>query len=389
MKNKNITFYQGAEIKQIHKKIIDVITKNEKKIKKLDNKINKLYEKNASIKRIIKLETKRFNIEQKIIRQKLNLEKLNAGKLEKLSLYQQFKKWFSNIKYGNQRIAWGFIFIIPWILGMLILFIPSLFTTFLWSFSKVELVTGGVKFSFIGIDNFVYLFTSYVIDNTNIFSVTLINFIQNLVIDLPIIIIFSILIAVMLNKKFKGHLIIKSIFFIPVIYNFRIIATTMTGSFGQLFEGSLSAQTTFVDSFTRFFLEIGIGDSLIEIVISSIERIFTIIDLSGIQILIFIAAIQAVPRHLYEAAEVEGATKYESFWKITVPMITPMILTASIYTVIDSFTRAPIFRFLEYSMTANRYGLASAISVSYFVINITIIGIIFLLFRGRVFYYDE
>ena len=138
-----------------------------------------------------------------------------------------------------------------------------------------------------------------------------------------------------------------------------------------------------------FFMEIGIGESLLDLVLSSVERIITIVNLSGIQILIFVAAIQSIPKHLYEAAEIEGATKYETFWKITVPMITPMILTAAVYTVIDSFTRAPIFRFLDYAMTDGRYGLAASISDSYFLINVVILGFKFLLFKGRVFYYDS
>ena len=126
-----------------------------------------------------------------------------------------------------------------------------------------------------------------------------------------------------------------------------------------------------------------------EIVLNAVSRIFTIVNLSGIQILIFIAAIQAVPNHLYEAAAVEGATKYESFWKITIPMITPMILTAAIYTVVDSFTRSPIIRYLDQAMSQGRNGLAAAMSLTYFLINLALVGVIFLLMRGRVFYYDE
>ncbi len=206
---------------------------------------------------------------------------------------------------------------------------------------------------------------------------------------LPIIIIFSILIAVLLNKKFKGHTIVKAIFFIPVIYNLTLINDTLTGGFGEYLTEQSTANILFVEQFTWFFLDLGLGQDLIEIVMNAVGRIFMIINLSGIQILIFIAAIQSIPEHLYEAAKIEGATKYEIFWKITIAMITPLILTAAIYTVIDSFARAPIFRFIKYATTSNKYGLAASISVLYFLINIAIIGLIYALMRKRVFYYED
>ena len=143
------------------------------------------------------------------------------------------------------------------------------------------------------------------------------------------------------------------------------------------------------NNYRAFFLDIGIGKDLMGIVLQAVDRIFMIVNLSGIQILIFIAAIQSIPVQLYEAAKMEGATKYVMFWKITIAMITPLILTAAIYTVVDSFTRAPIYRFLDFAMTQNRYGLAAGISVSYFIINIGIIAAIYLAMKGRVFYYDD
>ena len=272
---------------------------------------------------------------------------------------------------------------------MLLFFLPSFFQSIWWSFNSVTPSSNGLVFQFVGFDNYISLFRSYVINGNQVFSVQLYLFIQDLFIDLPIIIIFSILIAVFLSKPFKGHTIIKAIFFIPVIYNFTLISDTLTSGFGQYIDSSTGADQMFVQQLSSFFLEIGIGGSLIEIILQAVDRIFMIINLSGIQILIFIAAIQSIPNHLYEAAKIEGASKYVMFWKITISMITPFILTAAVYTVIDSFTRAPIYAFLDHAMNQNRYGLAAGISISYFLINIAIIGIVFLMMRKRVFYYDD
>lgn len=366
--------YQVKNIKKIlnyfDKKVIETTTKRKQK-------------------RVVKLSSKVIKIDMKIRRYQLTIEKLELGEQEKLSLLRKFKQGFSRIDYQKQNMIWGIIFILPWIFGMVVLFLPSLLKTFIWSFSEATLTPSGMQLEYVGIGKYVYLFSDYIIDGNNIFSVALLNFMEGLLIDLPVIIIFSILIAVMLNKPFKGHKLIKAIFFIPVVYNLAVITQTLTGTFGQHFTEAMQEDLSFVNQITRFFMDIGIGDSLLEIVLGAVRRIFTIVNLSGIQILIFVAAIQSIPSQLYEVAEIEGATKYEIFWKITIPMIMPMVLTAGVYTVIDSFNRSPILRFLQHAVAKSDYGLGAAISISYFVINLAFVGLIFLLFKGRVFYYDK
>jgi len=394
-KTKQIKYYVGEDLHKKKTKIENTIDNLKIKYNKVEEQLNLMFDKHKDgfskriQRKIVKLSTNLTKLDVTIKRNIANLDKLNNGELEKLSPIENFKHWFSHVEYRKQTMIWGFIFIIPWVLGMAILFIPSVIETLFWSFSNANLTPDGMQTSFVGIENFKYLFTEYVIDGNNVFSVSLLTFIEGLIIDLPIIIIFSILIAVLLNKKFRGHTVIKAIFFVPVIYNLAVITETLTGTFGQHFAETMQGDITFVNQITGFFMQIGIGDSLLEIVLGAVDRIFTIVNLSGIQILIFVAAIQSIPNHLYEAAEIEGATKYEIFWKITIPMITPMILTAAVYTVVDSFTRSPITRFLQTSVANGNYGLAAAISISYFVINLVIVGIVFMLFKGKVFYHDE
>lgn len=386
-----IRYYNDDKLPVIESKTLIKIQKNDDKTKFLTEKVEVLIknEDEKSVRKAIKIYTKIEKLKIAKIRLNQRLEKISNKTLEKLPLDIVIKEAFEAIPYKNQKIMWGVIFTTPWLIGMAIFFIPSVIDSIWWSFNTVSPSTNGLEMKFVGLQNYIDLFTKYVIDGNVVFSVQLYMFLQDLLIDLPVIIIFSILIAVLLNKKFKGHKIIKAIFFIPVIFNFALISETLTKGFGQYIDSATNVDQMFVTQLTNFFLEIGLGNSLMEIVLQAVDRIFTIVNLSGIQILIFIAAIQAIPNQLYEAAKMEGASKYEIFWKITISMITPMILTAAIFTVVDSFTRAPIYRFLDYAMVQNRYGLAASISISYFGINILIVGLVFLLMKGKVFYYDD
>lgn len=391
MRQKVTKYYDKTQLEKLQSKTVKIIEKLELEQKKNDEKIDELIKKDEqkNIKKIVKLADKNQRIKIKLTRLNERLNQIKNKNLVVLSVSKKIGLWFSGIPYKKQKYVWGIIFTTPWLIGMILFFVPSFAKSIWWSFNTVAPSNDGLMISFVGIENYIELFRSYVVDGNSVFSVELYLFVQNLIIDLPIILIFSILIAIFLNKPFKGHNVIKAIFFIPVIYNFTLISDTLSKGFGQYIDSSTGADQMFVQQLSAFFLDIGIGKSLMGIVLQAVDRIFMIVNLSGIQILIFIAAIQSIPVQLYEAAKMEGATKYVMFWKITIAMITPLILTAAIYTVVDSFTRAPIYRFLDFAMTQNRYGLAAGISVSYFIINIGIIAAIYLAMKGRVFYYDD
>ena len=391
MTNKPIRYYEPAQLEQLKTKTLLKLKNNQARMLLNEKRIQTLLNENPKkyVRQIVKLSDDIQKLKIKNSRLTNLLEEIQTGKVEVISPIKKTKQAFSNIPYRKQKYVWGILFSLPWMIGMAVFFLPSFIKSIWWSFNNVVPTSNGLQVTFVGIQNYIELFKSYVIDGNTVFSVELYLFIQNLVIDLPIILIFSILIAVFLNKPFKGHKLVKAIFFIPVIYNITLITDTLSKGFGQYIDDSTGTSQMFVQQITSFFLEIGLGQSLMGIVLNAIDRIFMIVNLSGIQILIFIAAIQSIPNQLYEAAKMEGATKYEIFWKITMAMITPLILTAAVFTVVDSFTRAPIYRFLDFAMTQNRYGLAATISISYFAINVAIIGIVFLLMKGRVFYYDD
>ena len=380
---------------EITKKIEHIETKKKNLEKKLD-KLNDLYielSQKKNFRRSVAINKKRGRLISKIQHCKNDLEYLRNNEVEKINIFKKINNNFKRMPYRKQKQIFGVLFVIPWFIGFAVFFASSLGTTLWWSLNEMAPKQGGgFNFIFSGLENYINLFTKETLSGTTVLEV-LTSSIIDILIDLPTIIIFSIFIAVLLNTKFKGHQLVKAIFFIPVVYNMTVINNTMSGTFGALFGAEMDSGFQLSNTFSNFLMQIGIGGGLVEFLMSAVDRIFLIINKSGIQIIMFIAALQSIPNHLYESAKVEGATKYEMFWKVTIPMVSPMILTTLVYTIVDSFGSSDIMNFLTVNsqgttMATNQPGMYSAISVVYFLINLLIIVFGFLLLRKRVFYYD-
>lgn len=321
----------------------------------------------------------------------LVLKQKNEVKRE--TFLQQVKRRFKETPYQKQKQIFGIIILLPWAIGLFLFFLLPMFSTIWWSFNDmIPKQGGGFSFDFIGIGNYIALFTSETLAGSTVLEV-LTSSVIDILIDLPTIIIFSVFIAVLLNTKFKGHQIVKAIFFIPVIYNLTVVNNTLQGTFGQLLGSGFEEGFQLSGSFNSFLMNVGVGGGLVEFLMDAVDRIFQIVNKSGIQIIMFLAALQSIPNHLYESAKVEGATKYEMFWKVTIPMVSPMILTTLVYTIVDSFSSSDIMNFLTVNsqgttMATNQPGLYSAISILYFLINVMIIVFAFVILRKKVFYYD-
>lgn len=369
-----------AELEKIETQYVQTVQKTQEKKRK-------------SAKKVFAISKKMARLQVKLQRVTIDILRLEEGTYVHFSNWDKLMRYFRQMPYEKQKVVFGLLFLLPWIIGFIIFFATPMVTTVWWSLNNMTVAQGGgFTYEYIGLGNFIALFTSETLAGTTV-SEVLTRSIIDIVIDLPTILIFSLFIAVLLNTRFKGHEIVKAIFFIPVIFNMTVINNTLTGTFGQLFDSNLDDGFILSQQFSGFLMQIGIGNNLVEFLTSAVDRIFTIVNMSGIQILIFIAALQSIPPHLYEAAKVEGATQYEMFWKITMPMVSPMILTTAVYTIVDSFATSDIMRFMTVNsqgttMATNQPGLYSAISIIYFLANALIILIIFGLMRKAVFYYD-
>lgn len=289
--------------------------------------------------------------------------------------------------YAEQKALWGFIYVLPWLLGFLLFFLIPLVSSLRYSLSSIEANANGMNISFIGISNYVEALTV----NTS-FNRTLTTSIVNMVINVPLIVIFSLFLAVLLNQKFVGRAIARSIFFLPVILASGVIANLETTSLVQAINeqnagGAVSGLGT--SELTRIMLNSGVSENVVAYLTSAVDRIYQIVSQSGVQILIFLAGIQSVSPQLYEASKIEGATGYEAFWKITLPMVSPLILVNVIYTIIDSFSRSEMTTLIrETGFTNFNFGLSSAMAWIYFLAIMVILSIITFFISKRIFYQE-
>ncbi len=291
--------------------------------------------------------------------------------------------------YAEQKALLGFLFVLPWLLGFIFFFIIPLVNSFRYSLSKIEASSSGMKISFIGFENYINALTV----NTS-FNRTLTESIINMVVNVPLIVIFSLFLAVLLNQKFIGRSIARSIFFLPVILASGVIMTLETSSLVQAVNdqnqgsgGAIHALGAY--ELAGLMLDAGVSESIVNYLTSAVERIYQIVSQSGVQILIFLAGIQTIAPQLYEASKMEGATGYEAFWKITFPMVSPLILVNMIYTIIDSFSRNEMTDLIKETGFANfDFGLSSAMAWLYFVSIMLILLISSYIVSRKVFYQE-
>ncbi len=283
---------------------------------------------------------------------------------------------------------WGFIYVLPWLIGFIFFFFVPLISSLRFSLSKVEANSGGIIVNFIGFKNYVEALTV----NTS-FNRILTESITNMVVNVPLIVIFSLFLAVLLNQKFVGRTLARAIFFLPVILASGVIMALDSTSLVQAVNDS-NAGGPVVGGLRSFELSMmmedaGVNESIINYLTGAVDRIYQIVSQSGVQILIFLAGIQTISPQLYEASKMEGATGYEAFWKITFPMVSPLILVNVVYTIIDSFSRNAMTDLIkETGFTAFNFGLSSAMAWIYFLAVSLILLISSYLISRKVFYYD-
>ncbi|MCS7458961.1 sugar ABC transporter permease [Paenibacillus doosanensis] len=261
----------------------------------------------------------------------------------------------------------GSLFIAPWVIGFLAFIAFPLAYSFYMSFNRVKITASGVEYSPVG---FQYYREILFADGGLLYN-DLLPFLRQALIMIPVIVVFSLLIAILLNQKFFGRSFFRVIFFLPVIFS--------TGQIIQEFitqgEGTLALVQEFeVGSYINTYLPKAWAAPLVSVISSFV----LILWYSGVQILIFLAGRQTISTSVYEAARIDGADPWETFWKITLPGLTPFILLNLIYTVVDLFT-FPSNPIISKVNTTN-YGLSSALAWIYFMIVLIFLGIVLYIF---------
>ncbi len=270
----------------------------------------------------------------------------------------------------------------PWMIGFLMFYLSPIIKVIFNSAQTIKITDTGLETMFVGVDNFLNIFT---LDPE--FNEILITSIVTALSSLPFIVIFSLLMAVLLNMEFKGRGIARVIFILPLILGVDLImtlgqVTDANELAGNMDVGNVGLQAKQLET---LLLNSSIPESVSNLLITMVNGIFSIVSASGVQILIFLSALQSINPALYEVAKIEGANGYETFWKVTIPSIVPMIVMVVIYTLIDLFYRAPIAeKIYDAAFIEGNFGVSAAMSVTYLVIIFIILGIVMLLSKKAV-----
>ncbi|MFW6308519.1 MAG: carbohydrate ABC transporter permease [bacterium] len=302
-----------------------------------------------------------------------------------------FNKLKPDLNLKQREGIIGYIFILPFIIGFIGFVLAPIIQSIMFSINEIEITGSGFTLNSIGLDNFEYALmenADFIPELITTFSVMLNNVFW--------ILVFSFFAANLLNQKFRGRLLARVIFFLPVIVSAGVVAQMEQSSYmvGMMQESVQEGAGSFLSGgvMMDFLMQLRLPPVFMELIMEAVDRIPEIINDSGIQILIFLAGLQSIPSALYEAAKVEGATKWENFWLITLPLLSPLILTNIIYTIVDFFV-APGNTIVELirstSFEGRGFGAASAMSWIYFSIILVILAIIIKLASKFVFYHEE
>lgn len=290
-------------------------------------------------------------------------------------------KFKSRLSLKKRQAAAGYVFIFALILGVLFVFIPSLAKTVQFSLNEITITGEGYTLSYKGIE----YYSAALSEDAN-FIPLLRSSLTSLIVDMAVILVFSLFIASLLNQQFKGRIVARIIFFIPVILSTGAIVEADTSIMGFIENTAVdTGNTADLSEFMQFselLTSLNFSDTLINIIVSAVSRIYDVVCASGIQIFILLAGLQEIPASLYEAASVEGCSGWESFWKITFPMISPQIAVAVIYTIVDACSQSsPLFSYMhEVAFNRNQFGLSTAMSIIYlFCLAIIILIVFFIL----------
>ena len=284
----------------------------------------------------------------------------------------------------KQRIFWGYVFMSPWLLGTAILLLWPLGRSLLLSFQKMTDIVG-LQTEWLGPGNYVEAFREDVE-----FLPRLLGSMQELAINLPLILVFSVVMALLVARVQRGQTFLRAVFFLPVVIGSAGVITEMlrAGAGEEVVSGTtaplLAAMGESADASSQ---------AIVAPIQAVVNRLTLILWHTGVQILLFVAGLNSVSPSMYEAAQVDGASSWESFWKITLPMLSPVILVAAIYTIVDSFTD-PLNAVVDYIMQVSielrlRLDYGAALGWLYFAFIFVIILVLLQISKRMVFYMGE
>lgn len=245
----------------------------------------------------------------------------------------------SSVKIGSSRLKkrkgrWGYLFILPWLLGFTLFFLFPAFESLYYSLNSLKMSANGFTANWVGLDNYAFMLL-----RDAKFLPLLTDELIEMAYRVPLITILSLFIAVLLNRPFKGRTFFRSVFFLPVIITSGVVYVML--------QGIINSNTLSGTQNAYIFQSQGLADvmrsagrlsaGLIGSISGLVNRVFSILMECGVQILLFLSGLQKIPVSTYEASVIEGAGAWDNFWRITLPLSLPIMLLNVVYTIIDSF----------------------------------------------------
>lgn len=301
-----------------------------------------------------------------------------------------FVPWSRNYKtIASRRARTGFLFMLPFLIGFIAFLMKPLLQSVVMSMSEISLVPGsGYDMKNVGIANF-----NYALRVDAGFSGSLVRSVTKMITNTLAIMVLSFVLAVIINGEFRGRLLVRAILFLPVILYSGILPdienTTSTYKMmaGVAEEVTQSGGVNLSQGLQDLLVVSGMGAGVFDFLFRLIDSIYEIVMSSGIQIVVFLSGLQTIPQSMYEAASIEGCSAWECFWKITFPMICPLMLVNCIYTIVDCFMRNDneVMQWIGQVMySQGKLGPAAAMSWLYFAVAAAFIGISTLIIRKGV-----
>ena len=305
------------------------------------------------------------------------------------------------VSLNRRKARAGWLFVLPFVLGFVLVYIPIIYESIKYSFYNYRVVSGvagGLVKEFVGWTNY----SDALFKDSN-FVQTLLTGLTEILFDIPAILIFSLFVAVILNQKMVGRAAFRAIFFLPVVVSTGLMESVLRASYSFAATGGMDVgeQASAAEKLSKtmaiegllhnVFENLGFGVGLVDYIIKAVAKISDIINRSGVQILIFLAALQSISPAIYESCEIDGATSWETFWKITFPMVSPMILVNAVYTIIDNFTTDSnsVMNVIEKTYIGtltNAKHVSSAMGWMYFLVVLLIVAVVAGIISAYVFY---
>ena len=279
---------------------------------------------------------------------------------------------------------YGYFFVAPWVLGIILFVIGPIFTFFYYSLSDLIVTAEGMKITFAGLKYYRYVFLE-----RPYYTDVFISSLSRVVTSLPIIVALSMILAIVLNQKFKGRTFARAAFFLPVIIaSSAVMEILTTFNMNQQIASSVGAaemQNTSeymeIIDFMSILEGLNLPGNINDLLISYLNNTFNLIWSCGIQILLFVAGLQTIPAQLYEAGKVEGITAWEQFWYITFPMMSRIVMLVVFYTMVELFTeKGELVASALKEMEVMQYSRSAAMLWPYFAAVGLVIGAIMLAF---------